>query len=47
VSPGFRYAINHASGAQTALGLAFPQGVGSGPKTHGIFLYFSFEHPFL
>jgi hypothetical protein len=47
VSPGFRYAIDHASGAQTVLGMALPQGVNPGPKTRGIFLYLSYEHSFL
>jgi hypothetical protein len=47
VSPGLRRAFNHASGAQTVVGLAAPMGVGSGPRTRGVFAYFSFEHPFL
>ena len=46
VSPGLRYAINHAGGAQTVLGAAIPRGVGPS-RTRGVFLYFSFEHPFL
>jgi hypothetical protein len=45
LSPGFRYAIDHASGAQTVIGLAVPTRVGSGEHTRSLFLYFSFEHP--
>lgn len=47
VSPGFRYAINHKSGAQTVLGLAAPIGVTSAAPDYGFFVYLSFEHPFL
>ena len=47
LSPGLRFAIDHASGAQTVIGFALPFGVGSGQRTRSGFLYFSFEHPFL
>ncbi len=46
LSPGFRYAINHAHDAQTVLGLAVPIGVTSDAPDFGVFLYVSFEHFF-
>lgn len=47
VSPGARYAMDFAGGLQVVTGLAFPRGVGSSRGTKGVFLYLSFEHPFL
>lgn len=46
LSPGFRTAINF-SNAQMVLGLAVPVGLTSDSPDYGVFLYFSFEHPFL
>lgn len=47
VSPGFRYAFNHPGDAQTVIGIAAPIGLTSAAPDFAVFLYFSFEHPFL
>jgi hypothetical protein len=46
LSPGVRKAINF-SNAQMVVGLALPVGLTSDSPDYGVFLYFSFEHPFL
>jgi hypothetical protein len=46
ISPGFRTALNFASGLQIVPGLAFPIGVGPGSDSRGAFVYLSFEHSF-
>ena len=46
VSPGLRYAFNHANDAQTVIGIAAPIGVTAAAPDYGIFLYASFEHFF-
>lgn len=46
ISPGFRYAFNHANDAQTVIGLAAPIGVTSDAPDFGVFIYASFEHFF-
>lgn len=46
ISPGFRTALNFASGLQIVPGLAFPIGVGPSSGTRGVFVYLSFEHAF-
>jgi hypothetical protein len=46
ISPGIRWAHNFSSGLQIVPGIAFPTGVGPGARTHAVFLYLSFEHPF-
>jgi hypothetical protein len=50
LSPGFRFAMNHASGLQIVPGLAFPVTMtgrsGNIDAQTGVFLYLSFEHPF-
>lgn len=45
-SPGLRYAINTAGGAQWVLGIASPLAVTKEGNDYGIFLYLSFEHFF-
>jgi hypothetical protein len=47
VSPGVRWAYNFASGLQIVPGIAFPIGVGPSRHQNAVFLYLSFEHPFL
>lgn len=46
ISPGLRYAFNHANDAQTVIGIAAPIGVTSAAPDFGIFIYASFEHFF-
>jgi hypothetical protein len=46
IAPGFRGAIDFASGLQVVPGVAFPIGVGPSDGEEGIYLYLSFEHPF-
>lgn len=46
LSPGFRGAIDFASGLQVVPGLAFPFGIGSSRGQRAVFAYLSFEHPF-
>ena len=46
VSPGCRYAFNHADDAQTVVGLAVPIGVTRDAPDYGLILYVSFEHFF-
>jgi hypothetical protein len=47
VAPGFRWALNFANGLQIVPGLAVPFGIGPSAGERGVFLYLSFEHPFL
>ena len=47
VSPGIRWAHNFRNGLQIVPGVAMPIGVGSSAGERGLFLYLSFEHPFL
>jgi hypothetical protein len=47
ISPGVRYAFNHPGDAQTVIGIAAPIGVTSAAPDFGVFVYASFEHPFL
>jgi hypothetical protein len=46
LSPGFRGAIDFASGLQIVPGLAFPFGIGGSRGDRAVFVYLSFEHPF-
>ena len=46
ISPGLRYAFNHANDAQTVIGIAAPIGVTSAAPDVSVFLYVSFEHFF-
>lgn len=46
VSPGFRAAINFASGLQIVPGVAVPLGVGASGGERGVFVYLSVEHAF-
>ncbi len=46
ISPGVRTAFNLPGGAQMVLGLAAPIGLTHSAPEFGLFLYFSFEHPF-
>lgn len=46
ISPGVRYAFNHAGGAQTVIGIAAPIGLTSAAPDMGVFVYASFEHAF-
>ncbi|MBI5926461.1 MAG: transporter [Aquabacterium sp.] len=43
IIPGFRAAINHASGWQVVYGVGLPIGIGSSRGDNGVFLYLSFE----
>jgi hypothetical protein len=45
LNPGFRYAIDFASGLQMVLGLSFPIGIGPSSGDNGVFVYLSLEHP--
>ena len=47
VSPGFRYAFNHANDAQTVVGLAAPIGLTRDAPDYGLIFYVSFEHFFI
>lgn len=47
LSPGIRWAHNFASGLQIVPGIAIPIGVGASRGEKAIFLYLSFEHPFM
>ena len=47
VSPGVRWAYNLKNGLQIVPGLAMPVGVGPSAGEKGVFVYLSFEHPFL
>jgi len=46
ISPGVRKAWNLRGGRQVVVGLAAPMGVTAAAPLYGVFLYFSFEHPF-
>lgn len=46
ISPGFRGAINFASGLQLVPGVAVPLGVGASRGQRGVFVYLSVEHAF-
>ncbi|HEX6573807.1 MAG TPA: hypothetical protein VF042_02460 [Gemmatimonadaceae bacterium] len=46
LSPGFRAAINFASGLQIVPGIAVPVGIGPSSGSRGVFAYLSIEHPF-
>ncbi len=43
INPGFRAAINHASGWQTVYGVGFPIGIGPSKGDNGVLVYLSFE----
>lgn len=43
INPGFRAAINHASGWQVVYGVGLPIGIGSSRGNNGVLLYLSFE----
>ena len=47
LSPGIRWSYNFPSGLQIVPGLAMPIGVGASRGEKAIFLYLSFEHPFM
>ncbi|MGH7673456.1 MAG: transporter [Gemmatimonadales bacterium] len=47
ISPGIRWAHNFSSGLQIVPGIAFPIGVGPSRGKDAVFIYLSFEHPFL
>jgi hypothetical protein len=47
MSPGVRWAFNFPSGLQIVPGMAVPIGIGPSAGERGVFLYLSFEHPFL
>jgi hypothetical protein len=47
INPGIRWAYNFRSGLQIVPGLSIPIGVGPSKGNNGIYLYLSFEHPFL
>ena len=47
ISPGARYAVNLPNDAQLVLGLGVPIGVTSDSPDWGLFIYCSFEHPFM
>jgi hypothetical protein len=47
LSPGIRWAYNFPSGLQIVPGIAVPLGVGASRGEKAIFLYLSFEHPFM
>ena len=47
INPGIRWTHDFSSGLQIVPGIAFPIGAGPSAGDHGIFLYLSFEHPFL
>jgi hypothetical protein len=47
LSPGIRWAHDFANGLQIVPGLAFPIGVGPSDGERQVFVYLSFEHPFL
>lgn len=45
INPGFRYAMDFASGLQIVPGISFPYGIGPSKGEYGALLYLSFEHP--
>ena len=47
LSPGIRWAYNFPSGLQIVPGVAVPIGVGASRGEKAVFLYLSFEHPFM
>jgi hypothetical protein len=47
INPGMRFAIDCDGGLQIVPGLSFPLGIGPSAGEYGVFLYLSFEHPFL
>ena len=47
VSPGLRWAWNLRHRLQIVQGVAMPIGVGSSAGERGVFVYLSFEHPFM
>jgi hypothetical protein len=47
INPGIRYAIDFKSGLQIVPGIAFPIGIGPSKGDRAVFLYLSFEHPFI
>ena len=46
ISPGLRYAFNHANEAQTVIGIAAPIGLTRAALDVSVFIYASFEHFF-
>ena len=46
-SPGVRWAYNFKSGLQIVPGIAVPIGAGPSAGEKGVFVYLSFEHPFV
>jgi hypothetical protein len=47
MSPGARWAFNFTNGLQIVPGVAMPVGIGPGAGEKGVFVYLSFEHPFV
>ncbi len=47
LSPGIRWAYNFPSGLQIVPGIAVPIGVGASRGEKAVFVYLSFEHPFM
>jgi hypothetical protein len=47
INPGVRGAFNFKNGLQIVPGLAFPIGVGPSAGQRAVFIYLSFEHPFV
>ena len=47
LNPGIRWAHNFRNGLQIVPGIGVPFGVGSSSGERGLFLYLSFEHPFM
>ena len=47
LSPGVRWAHNFRNGLQIVPGIAMPIGIGASAGERGVFLYLSFEHPFV
>lgn len=47
LNPGIRWAYNFRSGLQIVPGVAYTYGVGPSRGDNAVFLYLSFEHPFL
>ena len=47
LSPGIRWAYNFPSGLQIVPGVAVPIGVGASRGEKAVFVYLSFEHPFM
>ncbi|KAF0205931.1 MAG: hypothetical protein FD173_620 [Gallionellaceae bacterium] len=47
INPGVRFASNYSSGLQIVPGISMPIGIGPSAGKRNIFLYLSFEHPFM